>query len=298
MLTFQEQYTTIQEEISDTSDETLVLIKRFLNTGVTIFRSRLKRPFLRLSRTTDLVADQQYYQLPEDVIRPSGVVVTVGDNQYPVREITSENIWRELNASSGASSATPMYYFLRGNDEIGLFPTPASAVTAGLEVWFEPRIGRMSQPDYTTGTITVTNGSASVTHSGTGFTPGMVGRYLIVENGMDSIAYRIAAYVSTSQLTLENYYAGDSGSGLSFRIGEASGIPEDFETAPMDYALHRLYLRRRNRQLANDYKALFEAAIDDARSQYASPSSGSIVVSPTRYGSPFDAIHRSPGVIT
>ena len=299
MITFQEMYETVQDEISDSSDETLVFIKRWLNLGIAKFRAGLGRPYTRLSKTTNLVADQQYYQLPEDAIRPTGVVVTVDGVEYPLREIASETIWRAINANAGTSAAIPEAFFVRGNDEIGLFPTPSEATAAGLEVYYEPKIGRLTQDNYTTGTVTVTNGSAAITHSGTGFTEAMVGRYFRVEDSADGLAYRIAAFVSTSELTLENYYAGDSASGVSFVIGEASGIPDEFEEAPMDYCLHRLYLRKRNRNFAGEYKALFDSAIDNAKQAYASKTSGRVVASPLSMGySIYDPIHRSPGEIT
>lgn len=70
--------------------------------------------------------------------------------------------------------------------------------------------------EYTTGTITVTSGSTTVTGSGTTFTSAMVGRKLRVSG--QRAYYVISAFVSTTELTLEAAYQGDTESGASYSI--------------------------------------------------------------------------------
>ena len=69
---------------------------------------------------------------------------------------------------------------------------------------------------YATGTITATNGSATITGSGTTFTAAMVGRKLIV--GGDSTAYVIKTFTSATSITLESVYQGTTVSGSTFAI--------------------------------------------------------------------------------
>jgi hypothetical protein len=69
---------------------------------------------------------------------------------------------------------------------------------------------------YQTGTITVTNNSKTVTGSGTTFTSAMVGRKIRVHG--ENAYYRIGAYVSATELTLEVVYQGDTDSALTYSI--------------------------------------------------------------------------------
>ncbi len=67
---------------------------------------------------------------------------------------------------------------------------------------------------YETGTVSVTEGSATVTGSGTTFTSAMVGRKFYCEDA----TYVILARVSATEITLSTVYAGDTGSGLTYKI--------------------------------------------------------------------------------
>lgn len=69
---------------------------------------------------------------------------------------------------------------------------------------------------YETGTVTATNGSKTITGSGTTFTAGMVGRK--IRMGSENAYYRIAAFVSTTEVTLEAAYQGTTASGKTFSI--------------------------------------------------------------------------------
>ena len=69
---------------------------------------------------------------------------------------------------------------------------------------------------YETGTVTVTNGSTTVTGASTIFTSAMVGRKIRVND--EQAYYRIAAFVSTTEITLEAPYGGDTDSLLTYSI--------------------------------------------------------------------------------
>lgn len=70
--------------------------------------------------------------------------------------------------------------------------------------------------DYSTGTITVANGSTTVTGASTVFTAAMVGRKLRVES--EQAYYKISAFVSATELTLEQAYQGSLTSGNDYTI--------------------------------------------------------------------------------
>lgn len=72
---------------------------------------------------------------------------------------------------------------------------------------------------YKTGTVSVTNGSATVTGSGTAFLANAVVGGLFQING-EGIAYQISAIGSDTSLTLSAPYAGTTGSGKSYSISK------------------------------------------------------------------------------
>ncbi len=70
--------------------------------------------------------------------------------------------------------------------------------------------------DYTTGDITVTNGSGAVVGNGTTFTSAMVGRYLYIDSA--TTKYRISAFTDTTNITITPVYRGTTASGASYTI--------------------------------------------------------------------------------
>jgi len=82
--------------------------------------------------------------------------------------------------------------------------------------------------DYATGTVTATNGAASVAGSGTVFTSAMVGRKIRIDD--NSRYYKIGAYVAGSQVTLDEDYEESTVSGVDFRIYQDEyDLPSDFK---------------------------------------------------------------------
>lgn len=274
MLTFQDQVTMAKEISGLTDAASVTKFKRDINQGGVQFLAALGREYNRKSRVANLVAGTQLYQLPEDALRIGTVIASDGTYNQPLEQIPDETTWRYLTAFG--TQGLPSHYFVRGFDEIGLYPTPSQSVTNGLEIVFEPKHTQLTEDDFTAGTTTVTAGNATITHSATGFTQNMVGRWFQVTDGTDGRWYRIATFVSTSALTLENYYQGYSGGGRSFRIGQVMDLPEEFLEGPVDYAIYRHYLRRGNRSAA-DFKSLYEQALQSARENYAQTTSSQIV---------------------
>lgn len=275
-LTFEQLYTDTQEEAQDDSAATLLLIKRAINQGMQKFGAALNREWRNQRSTFSLVADQQYYQMPEDCIRPKTIVITIGEVDYTLTEEPDEEKWNLLNAnSSNERSSIPEKFRVEGSDLFGIWPVPSDSVSNAGLLRYESRMRKMTQADYTTGSITVANGSAAIVGAGTAFTAAMVGRTLFVEDGgaQAGIAYKIDAFTDATHVTLENYYAGLSGSTLSYRIGEVPDIPEEYHESLIDYALYRVYKRRKDRALYRDSYAAFNQALEECRENYASSTS-------------------------
>lgn len=274
-ITFQDQY-QIAQEISGLNDATsLIKFKRDINTGGSMFLAALGREYNRHSRTTDMVEDQQYYQMPEDAQKLKEIIVNTGGWFPPLEQIPDEFAWRQMNMF--ATSGLPTHYFIRGNSEVGIYPIPSETVTDGIELVFSPKHVQLTEADTTTGTVTVTLGSTTVTHSGTGFTPTMEGQWFQTTDGTDERWYRIASYTNSSTVVLENFYQGPSGSGKTYRIGQVMDLPEEFLEAPADYAMYRHFLKRGTVQKANEFKQLFQGALDSAKDTYGNTTDTQVI---------------------
>lgn len=79
--------------------------------------------------------------------------------------------------------------------------------------------------EYTTGTVTVTKDSKTVTGSGTTFTAALVGRFF---GGPNDSYIEIAAFVSTTEVTLKHDYVGATKSGASYSVWKNRfSLPDD-----------------------------------------------------------------------
>jgi len=294
--TFQQLTDEIQSATQNTSASELILIKRDANVATQRFKSVMTRAWSRIAKKTNTVANQQDYQLPRSVLRASGVDYLNGDAYYPLTEIASELNWNRLNAVPSVTIGIPRYFFPKGKDIISLYPTPAEAITEGLRVYYEPKQPRMQASDFSTGTVTVAQGSTTITHSGTGFTTDMVGRYFYTTDGSDGNDYQIVEYTDSSHLVLENYYEGTSGAGKNFLIGVVPDIPDEYLPAVMDYCLARFFLRRGDRRSASEFMAMFQVAVEECKEMYASPTSSPNIPNP--YDSHFNMFDIPPGMLS
>lgn len=283
MLTFQDMYTMYQQITGDKSVSGLVIAKRDINEGCAMFLNRLGRKFNKEYLKANLKANQQYYQFPSEILRISEIRCLNGNNYYTPILVTDEEEWNQRNIIP-ITGNLPTHYYIRGFNEIGLMPIPIADLTNGIIVSYEPQHIEMTQADFTTGTLTVNNGSVAVTHSASGFTQSMVGRWLQVTDGSDGKWYRIAAFVSSSVVNLENYYEGLSGSGRNFRIGEVPKIPNAYQDAPVYYACERFYMTQNDQRTSPVFHARFEEKVRSAKETYAHSTSRMGVKSRTNYG--------------
>jgi hypothetical protein len=272
METFQDQYTFAQNVTGDSSAAQLVTFKADINKGGVRFLNALGRKFNKEYKKTNIVSAQQYYQTTADTLRISTVRVLNGTTYFTPELVASEDDWNDLNAIT-TSGSVPTHYYIRGFNEVGLYPIPSANVTNGMIISLEPQHTLLTAADFTTGTVTVTNGSITITHSASGFTPQMVGRYFQVTDSTDGKWYRIGAYTSSSVVTLENYYEGISGSGRTFRIGEVMKVPQGYQTAPVYYALEMYYLSQSDRTTADSYRIRFKEDLKDAKKTYGRSTS-------------------------
>jgi len=272
MLTYSEILAECQEQAGgDTSTASTTLFNKGINQGLHRFRSALKREFSLERKTFSPTADQQYYQMPEDAIRVDKIIVTVGSIDYPLKQVIDDDDWYQLNARNTVTSTIPEFFYIRGQDEYGIYPIPASTLSGAGELIYQARVPNLTVADYTTGDITLTNGDATVTGNGTTFVAGMVGRHLRPTTAdQNALWYKIDTFTSTTALELENVFGGVTGSSLAYTIGEIPNIPEDFHLNLADYGLYRYYMRRRDKEIAADFMNEFKLGLERAKREYSS----------------------------
>lgn len=276
MISYQSAYEKAQFICGDDTDNTLAQLQQDINIGYKRFNNAIARYFTRKQQFTNLVEDQQYYQSPIDMIRPSLVsVLWTSSFEYPLRQVRSEQEWRELNTYS--QSSMPTAYFVYGNNQIGLFPKPSQDVTNGLRLVYQPQDVDLTKNNYTTGTVTIVNGSTSVAGASTVWAQTHVGMFLQVTDGTDGNWYEIDAVSSTTALTLKTPYAGSSVTSTTYTLGQMFIFPGEYDDVPVDYALSRFYESRNNPSRANYHLQKFTDSVTDAVEKYASSSMSNVI---------------------
>lgn len=284
-LTWTDQQNIAKQTAGLSDSANLAKFKRDMNVGASKFLANLGREYNRHSRYTDLISGQQFYQMPEDAFKLKELIVSTGSYRPPMEQIPDEFAWNMMNMLS--ITGQPTHYWIRGNKEFGLYPTPANTITDGIELVFSPRHVEMTHEDVTsestTTTVQVSSGSVTVTNSGTIFTPDMVGQWFQNTDGSDENWYQIASYVNTSNITLENYYQGNSKGTATFRIGQVMDLPEEYLEAPVDYAMYRHYLRRGDANKAAEFKALWQDGLDGAKNTYGNPTESQVIAAEPQF---------------
>jgi hypothetical protein len=279
MLTFTQAYKRAADMagVSTTTNSlALTNIKADINQALRIFKNASRRYWSRKEVTTSLVASQARYTFPQDMIRITTVKVTNGGLTLPVTLIDSEEMWNRLTLVPAMTVGIPTMGFVRGNNELELYPVPSTTTANGLIVSYEPRLKDMSIDDATPA-ITVTNGSVTVAAATNLFNANMVGMSLQVTDGSDGNWYPIVGYTSPTAITLENVYQGASSTGVASLIGQVPDIPEDYHLALVYFAAYNYYLKRKDAGTASGYKALYEDLLTQYKEVYAAKSTGQIL---------------------
>lgn len=289
MLTWTELQNKAIRLSRDTSAGTLGQLQQDMNTGYSLFNAKLSRYFSRKQQFTDIYEGQAIYQTPIDCVRIIGMTVSVSDTyKTPVKEIRSEFEWRNITAYP-YNSNWPAYYFMIGNDEFALWPTPSQDVVNGLRFYYQQTDHDLSVEDFVSSdaspaqTCTVTNGSVTITSTGSTFTSQMKGLHFRLQGVTDLTWYEIVDVPTSSTLTLKSAFVGISGSAFNFRIGQMPIIPGEYHDAIVNYALYLYFSGKGNEKRAQQHLALYTAAVDDAVQEYASSTEGNVITDDTDY---------------
>jgi hypothetical protein len=277
MLTFQQLYTEGADKCgfsATTASLALTQMKRDINYALRKFKNASRRYWTRKEVTTNLVAGQQYYTFPEDMVRITTVRVTSGALTLPVTMIDSEELWNRINLIPSMTVGIPTQGFIRGRNELGLYPIPSINYTNGLIVSYESRTPDMSIDDVTNITLNVTQNSNTIVAASGSFNSKMIGSWISVIDGSDGNWYQIVGFTDATHITIENYYQGPTSTGVASIVGQVPDIPEDFHQALIDYACYRYFLKRKDQGTSAGYKSLYTEALQDYKKIYAAKTTG------------------------
>ena len=269
----------------------MAIIVSNLNSADKLFENAARRGWTRKEKIASITANKQYYQIASDMHRVSSVrckTDTNGEIIVPLVEVQSEYEWNKLNAYPFKASY-PTHYFIRGNDEIGIYPCPSETITDGLIVSYEPRIRDMGIDDFTFTADVVQNGVDITNPSNTlvgGFKPYMTENFWIKSNDSeDGNWYKVQKVIDTTHMKIDNNYLGPSGNGVSFTMGQVPPYPEEYHEAAIYYAAFKFFAMRKDTDSSAMYRTLFEDALDQYRETYGSKTTGG-VINPQAYNVP------------
>jgi hypothetical protein len=196
--------------------------------------------------TTTTVVGQQAYQLPFNIKDIINMTVSVGGILWQPIESPNRQQWDSLNTIPFNSDFPQFFYRFKAN-QINMFPAPTTNGNV-ITINYKRRIKDLSAIDYATGTVIVTNGSATVTGTGTSWTKNMAERFINIPlttldtTSGDNEWYQIQTVTSSTTLTLYNTYTGNTTSvGTTYTIGECPLLPEDYQDIAVYRALKIYY---------------------------------------------------------
>lgn len=273
----------------DITPDTLEQIKQDMNTGYHLFNTRLSRYWSRKQQFTDVIAGQNIYQTPLDAIRVIGIVVSVSETyQIPLKEIRSEYEWRQIT-SYPYDSNWPAYYFVLGNDEISIWPTPSQNVENGMRYYYQQDDYDLTVDDFVSSeqvpaaTCSVVNNSNIVTVSPAVANSSMIGLSFQTTSNKYITWYEVTGVTDSSTLVLKSAYTGPSAAGLNFRVGQLPIFPGQYHDSVLNYGLYLYFSGKGDEQRAQQHLALFNADVDQASEEYSSSTEGNVLTQDDAY---------------
>lgn len=270
MRTVAEIQTYVMDIFNESSTKIQTTIQRAFTTIYQELRNDLSIFYDIDSEADTTVAQQAVYTLPVRYRKMVQVKVTVGGDPYYPIPIASRDQFNKLKEGVGSSpySDFPLYYFLHaqvGKYQIEFYPAPSSSGNAIEYRFYEnPRdIVSADFTDKTAGTVSVSNGSASVTGSGTAFASSDVGRYIRFDS--DGHWYRISAVGGTTSLTLDRNYEGTAISGGNYKLGTVLQIPAEANKIIARKILQELWEKREDATISGGKASYYEDRAEKAK---------------------------------
>lgn len=232
------------------------------------------------------VDGQAAYRLPYNVKQVINVTVEIGSTLWQPVEIPTRKRYDALNVIPFDNDFPQFFYIYNG--EMLLWPTPASDGNE-ITINYKKRIVDLSAADYTTGTVSMTNGSTTITGSGTAWTTNMADRWINIPltalnaTTGDGEWYQIASVESATSLTLYNEYQGGTAAGATYTIGEVPILPEDYQDLPLYRALYIYHTTiNKDTDKAALNKSLYDEGYARLEAEFGSKTSG-VGITPQDY---------------
>lgn len=245
MIIWDKSYGLVQDWSGDKSTTMLSNFKFLLNLGYKDILQQFTGEETEDVRTTSTQLNTRAIKLAPNYIRMHSMTATIGSQVHDLVEEESQEKWNE-RLYLNRTSERPEVYFLRprfgvGGTEVLLDPIPSTTTTV-LTINYAANAKDLGVDKYTTGTITITNGNATVLGIGTTFTAAMIGRYILVgDETTDGMWYRITGFNSATSIIIENKYDGPTVTS-NYTIAEIFSLPEEMQILPVYYAMMHYYL--------------------------------------------------------
>lgn len=264
MKTFTQTYTDFQTLSNDASAGTLTLGKSLINLAIHRVLGRGDWNFNKDRKDYLSVALQQEYDPPYNADKIEYVNVYSSLIWYVPHELRTGSYWRILNRTT-VYSDIPIYWNVSTRTrKIGIYPIPANAGNT-IRIGFTKKIRDLSVADYTTGTVTTTVNSTTITGALTVFTPRMVGRYIKITSAdtvLGDMWLEISGYTSPTVITVRESVP-VAVVGASYTIAELIPFPDGFEDIPLWFALDKYYQMREKPALGREYERMWKEALDE-----------------------------------
>lgn len=250
-------------------------------TPTTLILTQQSNPGIDIPAGTIYVLYQDTYSLPVDCVAIDRMIMV--NNAYSLY-YEHPSVWLERQRIYH-SPAVPRYYTIRGNPNyfgslaLSFFPAPDQIYP--YDFIYQRRARPLIIEEYSTGTVRTTTSSATLTGTGTAWTPNMVGSVLRISPDNQNVSTSLAgsnpplyervivAVGGTTLITLDAVLDQTLGP-LKYTISD----PVDLEEGAMLTAMHRsaefqvsMSRNKKDRELANqNYRqALIEAMEVDSR---------------------------------
>jgi hypothetical protein len=269
MFTFQELHERLQKFCGYSSTEDIQFGKDLINEAEKYLAGLRNWEWTEGEFTFTTTAAQSVVKFPADYRKLISFKVTVGTIDYVPMPVYDPVAWDKMQATSaGITSDWPTHYHIRGN-RLEVYPAMNSGNTGTL--LYQKRPLDMLDNDVTTGTVTATLSSSTITGSGTSFaSPADVGKFLqVTQSTGDKKWYKIASVASTTSLTLDIPYEGTTVAGGTYRIAPLPMLPEDYQDLLWMYPLSRWYILKSDEQRAQTYVKECARLIIEMERRYA-----------------------------
>lgn len=256
ILTLTDLLTEYTDNTKDDSTTNVARGTRRMNRALELIVGNGDYPWLTRTTTFTTTATTKSYVLPVSVRKITSVKVTIDNVDYIADEVADPDLFDRIDSLGTSVTSDTLAYYNIQNGYIRIYPTSATSSNV-VTITYKARAIEMVFTDYVTGTVTATNGSTTVTGSGTSWSVSNMkpGGYFKVTN--DNYAYEILSIDSTTQITLVKPYIGVTGGSKAYKIGDSSVIPEEYQDILWQKACADYFIKVQDETTAAIYRAQF-----------------------------------------